>query len=73
MLGAPYHPQSQGAIEACNKYIQNWLYKAFDNLLKSNEEEKEESLKETLNLDLMINYFFIITIEKKAYDNRIYP
>ena len=31
-LGAPYHPQSQGAIEEFYKYIQNWLYKAFDNI-----------------------------------------
>ena len=47
VLGAPYHPQSQGAIEAFNKYIQNWLYKANNNISKSIEEEKEESLKET--------------------------
>ena len=32
MLGAPYHPQSQDAIEAFNKYIQNWLYKTYDNI-----------------------------------------
>ena len=47
VLGALYHPQSQGAIEAYNKYIQNWLYKAYDNISISNEEEKEENLKET--------------------------
>ena len=57
VLGAPYHSQSQCAIEAFSKYIQNWLYKAYDNISKSNEEEKEESLKETWNLDLMINSF----------------
>ena len=45
MLEAPYHSQSQGAIEAFNKYIQNWLYKAYENISKSNAEEKEESLK----------------------------
>ena len=57
VLGAPYYPQSQSAIKAFNKYIQNWLYKASDNISKSNEEEKEESLKETWNLGLMINSF----------------
>ena len=31
VLGAPYHRQSQGAIETFNKYIQNWIYKAYDN------------------------------------------
>ena len=45
------------AIEEFNKYIQNWLYKAHDNISKFNEEEKEESLKEAWNLDLMINSF----------------
>ena len=57
VLGAPYHPQSQGAIEAFSKYIQNWLYKAYDNISKSNEEENEESLKETWNFDLMKSNF----------------
>ena len=47
MLGALYHPQNQVVKEAFNKYIQNWLYKSYDNISKSNEEEKEESLKET--------------------------
>ena len=44
MLGVSNHPQSQGEIEAFNKYIQNWLYKAYDNISKFNEEEKEDSL-----------------------------
>ena len=57
MLGAPYHPQNQVVIEVFNKYIQNWLYKAHDNTSKSNEEEKEESFKETWNLNLMINSY----------------
>ena len=57
VLGAPYHPQSQGAIEAFNKYIQNWLYRAYDNISIYNEEEKEESMKKTWNLDLIINSF----------------
>ena len=73
MLGAPYHPQNQGAIEAFNKYIQNWLDKAYYNISKSNKEEKEESLKETWNLDLVINSFLHYFIrKKKAYNNRIY-
>ena len=42
MLGATYHSQSQGAIEAFNKYIQKWLYKAYNNISKFNEEEKEK-------------------------------
>ena len=42
VLWAPYHPQSQGGIEAFNKYIQNWLYKAYDNISKSYEEKKKE-------------------------------
>ena len=57
VLGAPYHSQSQGAIEAFNKYIRNWVYRACDNISKSNEEEKEQSLKETWNLNLMISSF----------------
>ena len=57
MLGAPYHSQNQGAIKTFNKYIQNWLNKAYDNRSKSNDMEKEESLIETWNLDLMINSF----------------
>ena len=57
VLGAQYHPQSQGTIEAFNKYIWNWIYKTYDNISKSNEEKKEESLKETWNLNLMIASF----------------
>ena len=57
VLEAPYHPQSQGVIETFNKYIQNWLYKAFNNISKSNEEEKKQSLKEKWNLNLTINSF----------------
>ena len=45
MLGSPYHPQRQGAIEAINKYIQNCLFKVYDRISKFNDEEKEESLK----------------------------
>ena len=47
VLGAPYHPQNQVVIEAFNKYFQYWLYKAYDNISKFNEKEKEESLNET--------------------------
>ena len=72
MLGVQYHPQGQEAIEAFNKYIQNRLYKAYDNILKSTEEEKEESLKETWNLDFMTNSFFIITIEKDSIQQDIF-
>ena len=57
MLGSPYHPQRQGAIEVFKKNIQNSLYKAYDNISKSNDEEKEESLIETWNLNLKINSF----------------
>ena len=28
--GRPYHPQSQGSVEAFNKYIQNYLISAKD-------------------------------------------
>ena len=49
MLGAPYHAQSQGAIKIFNKYIQNWLYNAYYNISKFNEDKKEVSLKETWN------------------------
>ena len=72
MLGAPYYPESQGAIEAFNKYIQSFLYKAYDNVSKSNEEEKKKSLKETWNLDLVINSFILLQLKKEAYNNRIY-
>ena len=67
---APYHPQNQSAIEAFNKYIQNWLYKAYDNISKSNEKEKEESLKETWNLDLMINSFLDYYNWKRKHKTR---
>ena len=39
VLGAPYHPQSQGAIETFNKTIQKALSKTYDNT-KKNEQEK---------------------------------
>ena len=48
---------AKGVIELFNKYIQNLHYKAYDNISKSNEEEKEENFKETWNLDLMISSF----------------
>ena len=31
MLGLPYHPQSQGAIEEFNKTEQKYLSAAYDN------------------------------------------
>ena len=39
MLGAPHHPKFQGAFEVFSKYFQNSLYKAYDNISRSNEEE----------------------------------
>ena len=34
ILGSPYHPQSQGAIEAFNKTIQRALSAAYDNIIQ---------------------------------------
>ena len=72
MLRAPLHPQSQGAIEEFNKYIQNWLYKAYDNISKSNVEEKREFKR---NMELRFNdkqFSSLFQLKKKAYNNRIY-
>ena len=43
---APYHPQSQGAIEAFNKTVQKALSKAYDNT------KKDENDKFDLELNL---------------------
>ena len=70
VLGAPYHPQSQGAIEAFNKYIQNWLYKAYDNLSKSNEEEFE------INMELKFNdkqFSSLLQLKRKQTTTRYIP
>ena len=45
ILGSPYHPQSQGAIEAFNKTVQKYLSAAYDNA-------KQENLEWDLELNL---------------------
>ena len=47
--GSPYHPQSQGAVEAFNKTIQNFLYLAKD--MNEDNFDLEDSV-----LDFLLHY-----------------
>ena len=49
IYGSPYHPQSQGAIEAFNKTVQKALSAAYDNLIS-----------EKVNWDLELNLFHFL-------------
>ena len=49
LYGSPYHPQSQGAIEAFNKTVQKSLSAAYDN-----------SKDEKMNWDLEMNLFYFL-------------
>ena len=52
IFGAPYHPQSQGAVEALNKTIQRALSAAYDNVI---QEKVEWDLE--LNLFQFLHYY----------------
>ena len=53
ILSAPYHPQSQGAIEAFNKTVQKALWKAYDGTKK----DKNEKFDLDLNLYQFLHYY----------------
>ena len=53
LLGAPYHSQSQGAIEAFNKTIQKELSKTYDNTKK----DENENFDLELNLYQFLHYY----------------
>ena len=73
MLGAPYHPQSQGAIEAFNNTFKiNFIKHTI--IYKSNEEEMKESMKKKKEIRFSDKLFpSLLQLKKKAYNNRIYP
>ena len=52
IFGAPYHPQSQGAIKALNKTIQRALSAAYDNVIQEKDEWDLE-----LNLFRFLHYY----------------
>ena len=53
ILGSPYHPQSQGAIEAFNKTVQKSLSTACDNA-------KQENLEWDFELNIFLFFISII-------------
>ena len=53
VLGAPYHPQSQGEIEDFNKTVQKVFSKAHDNTKK----DKNEKFDSVLNLYKFLHYY----------------